>query len=49
MVSTYLLGGHYPQGSGLGAQDVFTGRLQVITDITWFKTLQEKVLSEPQK
>ena len=27
MVSTYLLGGHYPHGSGLGSQDAFTGRL----------------------
>lgn len=25
------------------------GGCQIITDITWFKTLQEKVLSEPQK
>jgi len=27
MVSTYLLGGHYPHASGLGSQDAFTGRI----------------------
>jgi hypothetical protein len=29
MVSTCLLGGHYPHGSALDAQDAFTGRLQI--------------------
>jgi len=27
IVSTYLLGGHYPHASGLGSQDAFTGRI----------------------
>jgi hypothetical protein len=29
MVSTYLLGGHYPHASGLGSQDAFTGRIRL--------------------
>ena len=28
IVSTCLLGGHYPHGSGWGAQDAFTGRIR---------------------